>query len=265
MSNYEDRKQAKIDRYNELSEKNQEKSNQAYKDSKDMVSCIPMGQPILVGHHSEKGHRSLLNRSWNKMGKSVELQDKSNYYKGKAEAAENNTAISSDDPEALTKLREKLAGLEKSQQLMKDANKIIKSKKLNEVQKVEALTGIGYTQEQAFEVMKPNFMGRVGFASYSLTNNNANMKTVKKRIEILEARQGMETTETVINGIRIVSNIEDNRVQIFFEDKPSEEVRTDLKKRYGFKWSRYNECWQRHLNRWAVDQAVEVVKKHYTE
>ncbi len=47
-----------------------------------------MGQPILVGHHSERGHRSLLQKSDNAMRKSVELDDKADYYANKAANAE---------------------------------------------------------------------------------------------------------------------------------------------------------------------------------
>lgn len=54
----------------------------------DMLKVIPMGQPILVGHHSERGHRSLLQKSDNAMRKSVELDDKAAYYENKAANAE---------------------------------------------------------------------------------------------------------------------------------------------------------------------------------
>lgn len=43
-----------------------------------------MGQPILVGHHSEARHRRDLDRSWNLLGKSVELSDKAESHENKA-------------------------------------------------------------------------------------------------------------------------------------------------------------------------------------
>jgi hypothetical protein len=63
----------------------EKKSTQYYKSSHDMVSGIPMGQPILVGHHSEKGHRKLLDKSWNAMGKSVEFSNKAESYERRAD------------------------------------------------------------------------------------------------------------------------------------------------------------------------------------
>jgi hypothetical protein len=35
-----------------------------------------LGEPIKVGHHSERGHRKMIDEAWNNMGKSVEFSDK---------------------------------------------------------------------------------------------------------------------------------------------------------------------------------------------
>ena len=40
---------------------------------KDFLS---LGEPIKVGHHSEKRHRKAIDDAWNNMGKSVEFSDK---------------------------------------------------------------------------------------------------------------------------------------------------------------------------------------------
>lgn len=37
---------------------------------------LSLGEPIKVGHHSEKRHRKMIEDSWNNMGKSAELSDK---------------------------------------------------------------------------------------------------------------------------------------------------------------------------------------------
>ena len=57
------------------------------------------GQQILVGHHSEKRHRRLIEKANNDIKKSIELSDKSQYYEDKARSAENNNAIYNDDQE----------------------------------------------------------------------------------------------------------------------------------------------------------------------
>ncbi|MFI2434685.1 DUF3560 domain-containing protein [Streptomyces sp. NPDC018693] len=49
---------------------------------------IEPGQPILVGHHSERGHRRAIDRSDSHMRKSIEEQSKAAHYTHRAEAAE---------------------------------------------------------------------------------------------------------------------------------------------------------------------------------
>ena len=73
-----------------------------------MSRVIPFGQPILVGHHSEKSDRAYRGRITNKFQKSFEESEKAKKLKGRAFAAENNTSISSDNPNAVELLKEKL-------------------------------------------------------------------------------------------------------------------------------------------------------------
>jgi hypothetical protein len=69
------------------------KSDQFYKKSHSITDNIPDGQPILVGHHSENRHRRDLAKSWSAMGKSVELSDKADEYKNRAEYWEKRAHI----------------------------------------------------------------------------------------------------------------------------------------------------------------------------
>jgi hypothetical protein len=157
-----------------------------------------------------------------------------------------STDIRSDDKDAITKLKEKLANLEKNQEKMKACNKIIKDKKDN---KIERLTEILGNEETAREVLKPSRYGIVGYESFSLTNNNATIRSTKERIAQLEAQEGRKTTDLRKEelNLTITQNAEDDRIQFFFDDKPEREV-IDLMKRHGFKWSRNNNCWQRLWN-----------------
>ncbi len=60
------------------------KSEQYYEKSHSITDNIPLGQPILVGHHSEARHRRDIEKSWNAMGKSVQESDKAESYKERA-------------------------------------------------------------------------------------------------------------------------------------------------------------------------------------
>ena len=72
----------------EKASKFNQESAQLSERSMKMTECIPFGQPILVGHHSERRHRNLLDRSWNMMGKAVETGKKADYYEERAETAQ---------------------------------------------------------------------------------------------------------------------------------------------------------------------------------
>lgn len=75
----------KAERLSGAAEKAEAKSNEYYNTSHKLVENIPMGQPILVGHHSERHHRRTLDKSWNAMGKSVEYDKKASDYAARAE------------------------------------------------------------------------------------------------------------------------------------------------------------------------------------
>lgn len=246
-NNYEEKRQARINRYKELAEKNQIISNQLSNKAHAMAETIPFGQPIIVGHHSEKKDRVYMAKIEQTFKKSMEINKKAEYYTQKAEVAINNSSISSDNPKGIELLKEKLNNLQNLQEIMKAANKIVRNKKISKQEKIQEIIKLGLTEESAKEALTPNFCGEIGFPSYQLQNNNAKINSVKKRIIELEKRAEEKTTEEVINNIKIIDNVEENRLQIFLDDIPTLEIRQKLK-RNGFKWSRFNRCWQRYRN-----------------
>ena len=263
--NFEEKREKRIERFEKLSEKAERQSIQASKQSHKMTENIPMGQPILVGHHSEKRHRNLLNKSWNKLGESVKLSEKSEYYKDKAESAKNNSAISSDDPNALEKLQQKLTVLVKLQEKMKAINKVCRSKKLSEIEIFEKLkTNFQLDDTSINNLLNPRqaYLGK-GFASYSLTNNNAKINQVKKRIKRLEALEKLETKTYDFGNVQLKLNAEDNRIELYFPDKPSFEFRK-LLKRNGFRWSPQKGAWQKQISNWNFKTAKELANNYNT-
>lgn len=52
------------------------KSHEYYEKSNKDRDFLSLGEPIKVGHHSERGHRKAIEDAWNNMGKSVEFSDK---------------------------------------------------------------------------------------------------------------------------------------------------------------------------------------------
>ena len=176
MATGQERKQARADRYRKRALQAKTDSSAAYRRAEELVEHIPPGQPILVEHHSETKHRRVLECSWNALGKSVELEQKANYYEAKAEAAEHNQAIYAEDDDAIENLTAKIAALESLQERMKMANRIVKGKKQTQNEKIEALCKLGFDRRNAEKLFVPNCFGQIGFADFTIRNNGANIR-----------------------------------------------------------------------------------------
>lgn len=258
--NRKERQEAKVGRYRELAEKAMKESKEAYNQSHKLVENIPMGQPVLIGHHSESTHRRILDRSWNTLGKAVKLSEKAEYFEQKAKAAESNDSIYLGDDDAVERLEEKLTTLEKKQETMKATNKILRSKKLSEIEKHDKLKELGYSGNGITQLFIPDCFGEIGFPSYIITNNGSNIRRVKEQLERARKMKMTKNKEYTINGVSLVENYSENRLQLFFPSIPDADIRNQLKKN-GFKWSRCNECWQSYLNHRNIDSAKKIISE----
>jgi hypothetical protein len=75
------------DRMEDRADKAAAESSALHKRADSMASVIPLGQPILVGHHSEKRDRNYRERIFNTMGKAVAASEKADYYRDRVRAA----------------------------------------------------------------------------------------------------------------------------------------------------------------------------------
>jgi hypothetical protein len=156
--------------------------------------------------------------------------------------------IMAGDADAVDRLAEQLAKAERLQARMKAANAAIrKHKKGGEAAQVAALRELTISEGMARELLKPDFCGRIGFADYQLTNNGANIRRIKARMEQIERTQAQPLQQ--FEGI--AASYEDdppaNRVRLTFPGKPAEAVRTELK-RNGFRWTPSQGVWQAYRN-----------------
>lgn len=76
-----------------------------------------------------------------------------------------------------------------------------------------------------------------------------------------EIDYGMQEREIVVNGVRVIQNTEENRLQLVFEGKPDDETRAFLKKN-GYKWSPRNSAWQRQLTPNAAWNFNNIIREH---
>ena len=160
--------------------------------------------------------------------------------------------ISSDDPNALAKLKAKMEKLQKAQETMKNVNAWYRQNK--------TVIGCPYlSEENAAKLdadMKSQWhMEDKPFQSYELSNNGAEIRRLAKRIEALEKRESEPTPEGwEFYGGKVVVNKALNRLQVIFDDKPDAETREELKGN-GFRWAPSQNAWQRQYTENAMRAA----------
>ena len=163
--------------------------------------------------------------------------------------------ISGDDPDAREKLAEKIAKLQKLQDTMKAINTYYKKNKTLEgcpdltteqAEKLAASMARDWRQDP-----RP-------FESYQLTNNNANIRRLQQRLDEMKRLEENPLDGWTFDGGRVEANTEENRLQVFFDEKPDEEKRGEMK-RNGFRWAPSAGAWQRQLTRNAVYSAKHFI------
>ncbi len=236
---YEERREARADRLEERARKAAGKAADAFRRSEDAVRGIPAGQPILPGARGIP-QRKAQERSLKLMGASVENDRKADYLQRRADAVRSNTAISSDDPEAAGKLEAKLKALQDAQERDKALNAYYRKHKT-----VKGFPGISDAQAAKVDARLAELREalRRPVPAFQLSNRNAEINRLKKRLQQLQEVDEMEHIEISFPGGLLTTNEEINRVQIVFDDAPDEAIRAKLKV-HGFRWAPSEGAWQ---------------------
>lgn len=161
--------------------------------------------------------------------------------------------ISADDPDAVKKLTAKLEKLTKTQETMKAVNAYYRKHK--------SLEGCPELDSEAIEKLKKRMEIRgvqdKPYPTWALSNNNAEIRRIKERIQSLSVNKDKLYTGWEFAGGKAEINVKDNRLQLFFDDKPDGKIRDELKAN-GFRWSPKASAWQRQLNSNAIYAADAV-------
>ena len=179
----------RAERLSERADKKRKEADAITGQAMKMASIIPMGEPIHIGHYSERRDRNYREKIGNKMRKGAELADYADELERRAEASARNTAIYADALDPVADLDEKIARLEAE----RDAIKAREHK------------------------------------SWELTNIGANIRRLKLRRESLADMKASGKTERVVNGVKVIENPDIARIQLVFDGKPSDDVREALK------------------------------------
>lgn len=203
-----------------------------------------------------------LNRISNdKLNELVEFGDKAQKRLLQNITAEVDKPIKTGASGTLKVLQEKLAEAEKIHQRNLDGNKFLKKIRANKEATpqdyIDGFIAIGF--DPATAKKEADYVLKYSYAGFFTTNSNAKVKRIKEQIALEEKlntiKENTGNIEYKFDGGTVLLNYEDNKIQIFYNEKPTDEERTKLKQSgNAFKWSPFNKAWQRQLNTYPLSR-----------
>lgn len=183
---YRERREARADRLREWAEKRERKAEHDYQAARQIADRIPFGQPILVGHHSEGRARRDAARIDAGMRRSIEHAETAARMTARAATidAQAASAIYSDDPDALDRIRDRIADLEGERDRIKAYNASCRKGTPD----LDLLTGQEQRALADAARYAPGGLRGGQFPAYHLTNLTGNIARQRKRLQQLEAK-----------------------------------------------------------------------------
>jgi len=229
-----ERLEKKLEKRQEWAESRKAHAEQHFGTAHAATEHIPLGQPILVGHHSEKRHRAAIARSDSNMRAGCEDLDMAKHHEEKARGLEIqlDKAVFSDDVDAIAALEQRIAEREAKRDWMKKMNAAHK-KFLKSPASLDASDLTDAEKKFVREYVPTYSWMPHPFPPYSMTNIGATIRTDKKRIEELK-RRAERTEKAEANG-GVTIERQGDYCRITFAEKPEREVLNALRAA-GFHW-----------------------------
>lgn len=162
------------------------------------------------------------------------------------------------------RLQEKIDNLRRSHAMMKEANVIVRKKNVPDVEKIDELMALGFSEDAANKVLYPEYdFQKPGFGSYQLSYVLRDIKEAEEKMRRHETMANKEDETHEYPWGTLVVCYQDERYRFLFDGKPSVDV-INLMKANAFKWSRANMAWQRQITvnaKYAVKQIIEELNK----
>lgn len=257
MNPYEQKLEARRARLEAAAARAAAASDAAYTAARAATAGIEVGQPILVGHHSEKRHRRDIARSDKKMAQSVALSRTAADLLRQAEAV-GTAGISSDDPEAVAKLDDKRTDLERERDAMKSANAYYKRHKT-----LDGWNGPDDVRREGESVLRVQAFYGVPFPPYTLTNIGARIRQAAKRAATVSAVREAPPLDATANGCTITARPDENRVTLAFPSRLDRDAYGAVRAA-GFLWSPTRNAFVRKYGNGAWHAAHQLAKQFGT-
>ena len=198
-----ERMETRIQKREEWAASQQQKAEQAYTQSSEMLGMIPVGQPILVGHHSERYHRNTLYRSDNAMRKAYDAKTKADRHIRVAQTLRKQLrdSIYADDPDIVQRLEERIVKLETERDRCKAVNVWLRKRMGSRSNKVrgivdvgkakraaavlsEAATEFGWSSKQTQDMVDNiRFANTIGYPTSVVAKLSAQLRVTRQRLD----------------------------------------------------------------------------------
>ena len=280
---YEERQQARRDRLESAADTAASAAAKSAKAARAVADRIPFGQPILRGHHSEGRHRRDADRIERGTRRAAELDARAEELRDQA-AAVGTGGISSDDPEALVKLRAEMVEVAAAHERGLALNRAFKAEiKARGAGKDSTLERIALHQarldaiDAACETAAIPPDERAGHrrtielcswmtVPYQASSGSSSLRRIEARIEELERERAIPAAAEVRHddlGLAVIDRPEDNRTALRFDALCSDEA-VKILGGEGWRWARSTKTWQRQRNqasRYSLERVLVALRR----
>ncbi len=226
---YRDRRIARAERLREWADKRDIRAHEADARVHAIADNIPLGQPILVGHHSEAHARRDQERIQNGMHAMIEHHEKAADMRSRADGIEHalDRSVYSDDPDAIEALQARITANEQKRDQMKRVNAFYRK---GDAAGLAAL-GINMDTLKAKLAAAGSYWGSAPHLPYELSNLGGRITADRERIKVIQARaarqEKAEAAGVLIEGTEYI--------RVTFPEKPDPAV-LDALKAAGYYW-----------------------------
>lgn len=237
-----ERLQNRLEKRLDWAESRHHKAESHFNSAHNLTKDIPFGQPILVGHHSEKRHRRTLDRADSNMRNGCESENMAKHHESKAIGIEHQleTSIFSDDSDAIEQLEAKVTALEAERNRNTALNKLIRKEMKTGLQP-GWMDRIGATEAEKREIVSlAKCWGSPLFPAYVNANLGGRIRQAKARIVEVQRRNSNQEQAEAAGGLVIKTSSDGVYCNVIFADKPDRSILNELKAA-GFHWG--SGCW----------------------
>jgi hypothetical protein len=222
-----DRLERKLEKRREWAGKAEDRSASAYAGAHRIADGIPFGQPILVGHHSEKHARRDADRIYRGMEKGHDEHKLADHHRSAAAglAQALDKSIFSDDDDATSALTARIAEREAEREQMKQVNKLYRKGD------AAGLAALGLSLDTLREKVAAVGYSCVTapYAAYELQNIGGRFKADRDRLAQLTREREAHTKAEDAGGMLITRYPEHDVCSVRFAEKPARDILDDLR------------------------------------